>query len=173
MFKYEGLTVAHEPSKLPIVPTPSSAFHIAPGDGPSVEPQRMAFANQIIEAIETAPLNRGLKGADWLARPGNTALTFDNGDVVLFDDEGEGIYSIHVLFKGRGRTAINHAREAISQMFNGHGATLIMGMVPAFRRDVKLLARWTGMRLVGMRSTSNGPCELFVLSKAQWKVANR
>lgn len=133
----------------------------------------MASAHHIIEAIETAPLNRGLKGADWLARPGNVPITFDNGDIVLFDNEGEGIYSIHVLFKGRGRVAINHAREAIRRMFAEHGATLIMGMVPAFRRDVKLLARWTGMRLAGMRSTSNGPCELFVLSKAQWKVANR
>ncbi len=131
----------------------------------------MASANQIIEAIETAPLNRGLKGADWLAQPGNIPITFDNGDIVLFDDEEDGIYSIHVLFKGRGRTAIDHAREAISRMFEEHGATLIMGMVPAFRRDVKLLARWTGMRTAGMRSTSHGPCELFVLSKAQWKVA--
>lgn len=133
----------------------------------------MASARHIIEAIETAPLNRGLKGADWLARPGNIAITFDNGDVVLFDDEGDGIHSIHVLFNGRGRTAIEHARKAIARMFEGHDAALIMGMVPVFRRDVKLLARWTGMRSAGIRSTSHGPCELFVLSKAQWKVANR
>ncbi len=131
----------------------------------------MASAQHIIQAIETAPLNRGLKGADWLARPGNVPVTFDNGDVVLFDDEGDGIYSIHVLFNGRGRAAIDHAREAISRMFAERGATLIMGMVPTFRRDVKLLARWTGMRSVGIRSTPHGDCELFVLSRAQWKVS--
>lgn len=137
----------------------------------------MASAHQIIEAIDTAPLNRGLKGADWLARPGNIPITFDNGDVVLFDNEGHGFYSIHVLFKGRGRTAIDHAREAIRRMFVDHGATLIMGMVPDFRRDVKLLARWTGMRSAGARYASEGPglpdvkFELFVLSKFQWKVA--
>lgn len=131
----------------------------------------MALAQHIIEAIETAPLNRGLKGADWLSRPGNIPMTFENGDVVLFDDEGDGIYSIHVLFKGRGRTAIDHAREAISRMFQEHGASLIMGMVPDFRRDVKLLARWSGMRTAGLRSTVHGDCELFVLSKTQWKVA--
>lgn len=133
----------------------------------------MASARHIIEAIETAPLNRGLKGADWLARSGNIPITFGNGDVVLFDDEGDGIYSIHVLYKGRGRTAIEHSREAISRMFEEHGATLIMGMVPVFRRDVKLLARWTGMRSAGIRSTSHGDCELFVISKAQWKVAGK
>lgn len=129
--------------------------------------------SKIAEAIDTAPLNRGLKGADWLAFEGNVPVTFENGDIVLFDNEGDGVYSIHVLFQGRGRCAIDHAREAISRIFSGHGATLIMGMVPSFRRDVKLLARWVGMRSCGMRPTSCGPCELFVLSKFQWKVANQ
>lgn len=137
----------------------------------------MASAQHIIDAIDTAPLNRGLKGADWLAQPGNVPITFDNGDVVLFDNEGGGIYSIHVLFNGRGRTAIKHAREAIDRMFSDHGAVLIMGMVPDFRRDVKLLARWTGMRSAGERWASEGlglphvKFELFILSKFQWKVA--
>ncbi len=138
----------------------------------------MALPNKIVaEAIDTAPLNRGLKGADWLATLGNIPITFDNGDVVLFDDEGDGIYSIHVLFKGRGRTAIQHAKEAIGRMFAEHGAKLIIGMVPAFRRDVKLLARWTGMRSAGPRYGPEGvglpyvEFELFVLSKFQWKVA--
>jgi hypothetical protein len=138
----------------------------------------MCLPNKIIaEAIDTAPLNRGLKGADWLAFEGNVPITFDNGDVVLFDAEGDGIYAIHVLFKGRGRTAIDHAREAIRTMFTEHGAKLIFGMVPAFRRDVKLLARWTGMRSAGIRYASEGlglpntKFELFVLSKFQWKVA--
>lgn len=138
----------------------------------------MALPNKIIiEAIDTAPLNRGLKGADWLAGEGNVPITFGNGDVVLFDNEGDGAYSIHVLFKGRGRTAIEHAREAIDRMFIEHGAKLIIGMVPAFRRDVKLLARWTGMRSAGIRYGPEGvglpyvEFELFVLSKFQWKVA--
>jgi hypothetical protein len=138
----------------------------------------MPLPNKIIaEAIDTAPLNRGLKGADWLASAGNVPVTFDNGDVVLFDNEGDGVYSIHVLFKGRGRTAIEHAREAIRIMFAEHGATLIMGMVPDFRRDVKLLARWTGMHSAGERWATEDTIfscvkyELFVLSKFQWKVA--
>jgi len=45
---------------------------------------------QVIHAIDTSPLNRGLSGADWIARPGNIPVTFENGDVALFDDEGEG-----------------------------------------------------------------------------------
>lgn len=134
----------------------------------------MALPNQrIIEAIDTAPLNRGLKGSDWVAHPGNIAITFDNGDVALFDDELEGTYQVHFLFQSRGRKAIEHARESFKRMFTEHNASLIFGLVPDFRRDVKLLARWAGGRSAGMRDTACGPCELFVLSKFLWKVATR
>lgn len=133
----------------------------------------MALPNsKIAEAIDTAPLNRGLKGADWLAHPGNVPVTFENGDIALFDHEGDGVYQVHFLFQSRGRKAIEHAREAFRVMFMEHGCTLIMGLVPDFRRDVKLLARWAGGRSIGLRDTSEGPCELFILSKMQWKVAN-
>lgn len=139
----------------------------------------MASAHQIIaEAIDTAPLNRGLKGADWLARPENIPVTFGGGDIMLFDGEGEGVYQAHVLFNSRGRKAIENVRNAFRLMFLGHDAKLIFGMVPDFRRDVKMLARWTGMRSAGERWASEGPglpdtkFELFILSRAQWKVAN-
>jgi hypothetical protein len=133
----------------------------------------MALPNrQIAEAIDTAPLNRGLKGADWLKHSRNVPVTFDNGDIVLFDDEGDNIYQVHFLFQSRGRKAIEHARESFKIMFTEHGCDLIFGLVPDFRRDVKMLARWAGGHSRGLRSTSEGPCELFVLSKFQWKVAN-
>jgi hypothetical protein len=76
----------------------------------------MALPNHLIaEAIDTAPLNRGLKGADWLARPGNVPVTFDNGDIALFDYEGDGVYQVHFLFQSRGgrpsSTPGNHSRS--------------------------------------------------------------
>lgn len=122
----------------------------------------------IAQAIDNAPLNRGLRGDDWLASEGNVPVTFDNGDIALFDDEGEGIYQVHFLFVGRGREAIDHAREAFRVMFADYGAKLIFGMVPDFRRDVKLLARWAGGKSAGMRQTDEGPCELFILSDTMW-----
>lgn len=127
----------------------------------------------IAQAIDTAPLNRGLKGIDWLAYPGNIPITFDNDDVALFDHEGDNIYQVHFLFQSRGREAIEHARESFRIMFTDHECGLIFGLVPDFRRDVKMLARWAGGRSAGIRDTIDGPCELFVLSKFQWKVANR
>lgn len=127
----------------------------------------MVLSRQLVaQAIDTAPYNCGLKGDDWLAFDGNVAITFDNGDVVLFDDEADGVYQIHVLFKSRGREAILHVKQACATVFAEHGATTIFGLVPDFRRDVKLLARWTGFKSAGVRATDEGPCELFVLSNA-------
>lgn len=125
-------------------------------------------AQNIIEAIDQAPLNRGLSGAVWLASPGNIPVTFDNGDVALFDYEGDRTYQVHFLFKSRGREAIDHAREAFRTMFVDHGTELIFGLVPDFRRDVKLLARWIGGKFAGKRDTSEGVCELFVLSNIMY-----
>lgn len=126
---------------------------------------------QIIHAIDQATLNRGLAGAAWIERAGNIPITFDNGDVALFDNEGDRTYEVHFLFESRGRLAIDHAREAFRQMFTEHHAKLIFGMVPDFRRDVKMLARWAGGKSAGKRNTSEGVCELFVLSHEMWKVA--
>ncbi len=120
-------------------------------------------------AIDKAPLNRGLSGAAWLANDRNVPIVFDNGDIALFDYEDEGIYQVHFLFESRGRQAIAHAKQAFDQLFINHSATLIFGLVPDFRRDVKLLARWAGGKSQGIRQTSEGPCELFVLSNAMWK----
>lgn len=123
---------------------------------------------QIIEAIDTAPLNRGLCGASWLASPGNIPVTFDNGDIALFDHEGGKDYQVHFLFNSRGKEAIANAKESFRIMFVDHGAELIFGLVPDFRRDVKLLARWIGGKFAGKRATSEGVCELFVLTNLMY-----
>jgi hypothetical protein len=76
-----------------------------------------------------------------------------------------------VLYVSRGREAIKQAVEAIRIMFERQGASLIFAMAPIIRPEVRLLARWAGMRSAGLRDTTEGLCELFVLSKFQWKVA--
>lgn len=123
----------------------------------------------IIEAIDEAPLNRGIRGEDWLASGGNIPVTFDNGDIALFEHEGNGDYQAHFLFVSRGREAINHVREAFRIMFVNHDAKLIFGLVPDFNRKMKLVARWAGAKSAGLRATSEGLCELFVLSGFMWK----
>lgn len=125
----------------------------------------------IIEAINGAELNRGLDGAAWLNTPGNVPVVMGelgSLDIALFDDCGDGVYEVHFLFFSRGRAAIVAARESFRRMFVDYGAELIMGLVPDIRPDVKLLARWIGGKFVGQRMTTEGPCELYVLSKEMW-----
>jgi hypothetical protein len=127
----------------------------------------MSTETAIINAIDASPLNRGLSGAAWIEHGGNVPIVMGD-DIALFDDEGDSIYQVHVLFASRGRAAVASLREALRQMFENYGADLIFGLVPDFRREVKLLARWAGMKFVRTRETSEGLCELFVLSKEMW-----
>jgi len=123
----------------------------------------------IITAIDASPLNRGLSGSDWLANGANVPVVMGE-DIALFDYEGDSNYQVHFLFVSRGKAAVAAAKESFRQMFENYGAELIFGLVPDFRRDVKMLARWAGGKMVGVRETPYGPCELFVLSKEMWSA---
>jgi len=131
------------------------------------EIERMSCETAIIQAIDTAPLNRGLSGVAWLAHTGNVPIVMGD-DIALFDDEGAGTYEVHLLFESRGRAAVASAKEAYRQMFEDRGAEFLFSLVPDFRRDAKMVARWSGGKFVGKRDTPNGLCELFVLSKEMW-----
>lgn len=122
----------------------------------------------VAEAIDAAPLNTGLRGIDWLASGDNIPITFDNGDIALFEHEGDGDYQVHFLFKG-GAQSIRNGREALRAMFTKHGAKLIFGLTPLHLRHARIFNRWIGGKSAGIRMTPEGPCELFVLSNSMWK----
>ena len=126
---------------------------------------------QIVEAIESSPLNRGLRGSDWLASEGNIPINFENGDIALFDYEGDGSYSLHFFFKSRGKDAVRNGKEALRIMFEDHGAELIFGLTPMHLRHAQMFSRLIGGKSAGIRQTPDGPCELFILSKNMWKGA--
>lgn len=105
---------------------------------------------------------------DWVRDPRNIPIV-EGDDVILFDFESQGIYQIHVLLESRGRHALDFIRQAFDRMFEDHGTEIIFGLVPDFRRDVKIMARWVGMKHTGKRATDCGPCEVYVLSRDMWK----
>lgn len=121
----------------------------------------------VITAIDTSPLNRGLQGVDWVNDPRNIPIV-EEDDIALFDFEQPGVYQVHFLYESRGRKAIDFTKEAFRRMFEDHGAKMIFGLVPDFRRDVKLVARWAGGKCVGKRATDEGMCEVYVLSHEMW-----
>lgn len=137
------------------------------GSRTTLKRQRMSYEATIIDAIDASPLNRGLSGARWLAHLGNVPIVMGS-DIALFDDEGDCVYQVHFLFASRGKAAVASAKESFRQMFENYGADLIFGLVPDFRRDVKMLARLAGGKSRGLRASAEGPVELFVLSKEMW-----
>lgn len=121
----------------------------------------------VISSINASPLNRGLKGEDWVSDERNISVV-DGADVTLFDFESPGVYQVHFLYESRGRAAIEQAKIAFRHLFE-MGAEIIFGLVPAERRDVAWLARQIGGKFAGMRETNCGPCEIYVLPRDIWK----
>lgn len=121
---------------------------------------------QVISAIDNFELNLGVRGEDWVSTPGNTWVAFDNGDVALFEDRENGVFEGHLLFVSRGREAIQNAKTAFRTMLDRGNVKVLFGLVPDDRRATKLVCRWAGTQSVGIRETSNGPCEMFVLTSA-------
>ena len=114
-------------------------------------------------------MNRGLRGADWVADNRNVAIG-DSRNVTIFDYEEDGVYQAHYLKnEDTGRAMLDRIKSAYSTMFEQHGAKVIFGLVPEDRRDVNLVARWTGARSHGLRLTEHGFCELFILTRPMWE----
>jgi hypothetical protein len=123
----------------------------------------------VAEAIDRSPYNHGISGDDWLASDRNTPVVFENGDVALFENEGDGTFEAHFLFVSRGRQAIEHVRAAFQTMFEKNGAKVIFGLIPKANRKMKLVARWAGAKSRGERwiPDDNGGefCELFTITR--------
>ena len=109
---------------------------------------------RIIHEIDTHPLNRGLRGVDWIANPLNVAV-FHNEDMALFDYEGPGLYQGHFFFRSRGKEAVEAAKIITQDMFD-YGAKMIVGFVPVINRKAGVIARMAGYHFVGTQETEHG-----------------
>jgi hypothetical protein len=121
----------------------------------------MDATQRIIHEIDTSPMNRGLRGTDWVADPRNICL-IDGDDMALFDYLAPGQYAIHLFFQSRGRAAIEQVKKATYCMFVEHGAQMLYANVPAFRKDVDLVARLAGWRYMRTQTTEHGPVRVYL-----------
>lgn len=119
---------------------------------------------EISDLIDKSPMNRGLSGADWLADDRNI-LVEDGDDRIMFDYERPGTYQFHWLTSSRGRKAIDRAKAALTHMFEEHGAEVVYGMVPVGRKDVRLMARLIGAKIVGPGWEDGEEFQVFVMTK--------
>ena len=121
--------------------------------------------------IDRSPLNRGASGADWVSREGNYSVVFRNGDTVLFEDAGDGVFTVHYLFEdAHGKQAMAQARIAFNQAFDDYGALALSGLTPVDNRAARIFNRWMGGKSLGIIETPFGPCEKFLLTRQMWKA---
>lgn len=123
----------------------------------------------IAKAIDESPLNRGLRGADWVDDPDSTAFV-EGADVVLFDRDSDGIFEAHFLLQSRGRAAIACVNRAFDMMFENHGANVLFGMIPTIRPDAALMARWCGATFIKSLNYRGDDVELYELTRDQWSA---
>lgn len=121
----------------------------------------MDLAARIIHEIDNSPLKRDLSGEEWLSNPLNIFLVHDD-DLALFDYLAPGTYAIHLFFKSRGREAIEQVKDMTQTMFKGLGAHMLVGIVPAFRRDVAYVAAQAGWKYAGNEETPFGPVRVYL-----------
>lgn len=129
-------------------------------------------AQHISVLIDESPMNRGVKGADWLSDPDNQAV-IEGETVVLF--ERHGVRSeFHWLKASKNvRATIRDTREAIRRYFADNPATVYLyGLVPTDRRDSLLMARWIGSAPAEIFDTPDGPCQGFVMTRRHFQEGN-
>ena len=118
---------------------------------------------RIIHEIDHSPLNRGLKGIDWVNTPGNVAL-FHGDDLALFDYTAPGRYEGHFFFVSRGKEAVEVAKILTQRMFDEFDALLIIGYVPVINPKARVIARMAGYHYAGLKQTVHGPVYVYLIA---------
>jgi hypothetical protein len=120
---------------------------------------------RIIHEIDSSPLNRGLRGIDWVADPRNVAV-WEGDDLALFDYVGPGMYEGHFLFQSRGKEAVRVAKLLTHRMFD-HGAKMLIGYVPLENRKAGVIAHMAGYHYAGIKQTEYGPMMVYLNASVQ------
>lgn len=124
----------------------------------------MGLTERIIHEIDHSPLNRGLRGIDWVCDPRNVAVVVgeDEADLILFDWLAPGSYAIHLFLESRGKEAVDAVRAAESIMYRDHDAKMLTAYVPEARKDVAVIARYAGWHYAGTRESNFGPVRVYL-----------
>lgn len=115
------------------------------------------------------PFIKDLEG-DFSTNLSNVFL-IENDNLVLFEEISPKIYRGHYFFNSaRGKEAKTLCKDALQLIFKK--AEILQGWTPVEKRGAALLSRWLGFSSYGIINTNNGPCELFILTKNEWRKLN-
>lgn len=125
---------------------------------------------EILDAAvtEQAPdlVREGWGGTKWLSNPNHVALT-DGRNIGMFEaQETPGTFHGHMIFRDRGKFALEVARKMIRHLVDLFGALAIYGETPVQKRAARWFSRQLGFRSRGIKSTPYGDVEQFVMECA-------
>lgn len=109
---------------------------------------------RIIHEIDNSPLNRGLRGVDWVRDPRNVAV-WEGDDLALFDYVSPGVYEGHFFFESRGKEAVRVTKMLTQRMFD-LGAQMLIGKTPIEYKHACIIARAAGWHYAGHQMTEHG-----------------
>lgn len=98
----------------------------------------------------------------------NDKYLIEGDNLMLFEKVSDGKYQGHFFFEDRGAKAFATALLLLDKAFSSF-ATIIQGLSPISHSGSKWLAKKVGGTSYGIIQTINGPCELFIMTKAQWR----
>lgn len=96
----------------------------------------------------------------WWTLPGNIMLT-DGKNVGLATFEYPGMYTCHLYFKDKGRTAIRRGQKMLKYLFDNYDVKAIRGLIKVGFKPARWAVRQIGLKSLGIVSFPNGDDELF------------
>lgn len=106
---------------------------------------------------------------EWVEDDKNIALTNDNEDIALFEYMKDGVVVGHYFFHSRGRQAIEAAKKFLKEIFSDYDVKMIIGLTPLLNKKAKWMNRRLGFRYHGIVKTEVEPCEIVIMTKADWQ----
>lgn len=105
----------------------------------------------------------------WLKDRRNIALVDDHDNVALFEPFKPNVYLGHYYFLQRGKDAVKAATRFLQEVFSRPGVEALVGLTPENERGARWLSRHIGFKSSGIVQTAVGPCELFVLTRQEYR----
>lgn len=133
---------------------------------------RIANLPEVLAAIAPGYVSVNLDA--FFNTPGNVAFGDDSG-AVLFAALGDGRYEGHYLFHPSAprKTLLQACRTALWVAFTVHGASAIVGHVPAENLRARALTRALGFTRSGTSASPSGrSCVDYTLERAQWATSS-
>lgn len=130
---------------------------------------RIHDARAVEDALLLYPFGEiKLDVAEWMDNP-VIILSDEDGNLGLFEEYYDHVYTGHYFYKTGGKYARNLAIEMLREIFTKYGAEAVRGLTPVEHKAALWMTRHLGFKSYAQIDTRVGPCVLFVMTKAEFE----